>query len=57
MNEIYMKLATVIIASVVGLWLMDRSNKRKIKAAKDEFELKMKAMGLSLEPINKKDDK
>lgn len=52
-----MKLATVIIASVVGLWLMDRSNKRKIKAAKDEFELKMKAMGLSLEPINKKDDK
>ncbi len=57
MNEVYIKLVTVGVASAIGMLLMHISNKRKIKAAKDEFELMMKARGLSLEPVNKKDNK
>lgn len=49
MQEIYIKLSVVVVSSAVFLYIMNRSQKEKIRQAQLEFERMMKSRGLSLE--------
>lgn len=57
MQDVYIKLGVVLISAAIGIYIMDRAHKEKVRKAQLEFERMMKAHGLSLEVIDDKESK
>jgi hypothetical protein len=53
MTEVYVKLTITLIASLVGILIMNKIQNRRIRQARERFEEMMKARGLDLEPREK----
>lgn len=56
MDPVYVKLVVTVVCSVIGLVLMNRHQNEKIRKARLDFERMMKDRGLSLEPLEDKDE-
>ncbi len=49
MNDVYLGLGLAVLGAAIVLYFMNKEQKRKEKAADDQFELTMKSHGLSME--------